>query len=168
MKLLLTLLLILLPTQAFAQWQQLTETHCIDDNNVIPAIENNYGYINTHTGYGPYINTWMEVDTTIYGVPADAKAVFLIGRLIITGGSASQSPNMTVLFAKPSSTISQSVYQIQATGKGVRQPFSTWVPLENGKYKFLWNTPGNPDPWQNRWPTYAAYGLNTTIQCWAR
>lgn len=153
-------------------WVECSKIYVNSDNPVFPAIENTAGYINTVTGYGPYINTWMEVDVTSYGVPQDATAIFLSGRLIITQGLFQQSPNMTVLYAAPSSDIPSTMYQIQAISNssqgGERQDFSTWVPLENGKFKMLWNTPGNLDPWVFRYPNYASYGLNTSIQAYAK
>lgn len=166
----LSLAFLVFPLTAFAQWHELEEIHCSDDNNTLPAIENAAGYINTATGYGPYINTWATVDVTTYGVPADAKAVFLMGRLLLSANSTPHKQIMTVLFAKPSSTVSSSVYQIQAVKDSnitaVRTNFATWVPLENGEFKFLWNTPGSVEPWANK--SHGYYGMNTTIQCWAK
>ncbi len=173
-KLLLIALLTLTPLPAFAQYTQTSQVHCSHDNNVEPTIENMTGYINTSTssGYGAYTDTWMEVDVTSLGVPTDAKWIWVHGRLLITLGSTTQSPNMTVLFAKPSSTVNTTKYQLQAIANnavgGVRQTFATMIPLENGKYKYRWSVNGGLDPWSYRNPSYAVYGMNMTIDCWGK
>lgn len=165
---------------------QCAEVHVCSDNATFPVIESGPGYINTVTGYGPYTRShfpagsqeqaWCEVDLYArMGIPIDAKGVFVSGTWGFTPGATSQ-PNLVLIaaFAKPSSALTTAYYMMRTTV--TRSTFSTWIPLENGKYKFWWDNAvngytdgsGNVDPWVYRHPTYASYLLNFTVQAWSR
>jgi len=110
---------------------------------------------------GPPADQWIEYDVT-QRVPADVKAVFLAGILLITNNATSPA-NMTVAFAAPNAGVDPHSYTFQATLAGyggVRQPASTWVPVVNGKFWLFWHA-SYIDP-----NTY--YGFNLSINAYCR
>lgn len=112
-------------------------------------------------------NTWCEADLTLYGVPTDAKYAFMSGLLLITHGTNAQQADYQITFKKPGTTGDCSKYLGQTvephTGGGQRSNMSTWVPLSEGKTEFCfrYNAPA-------AWPNWSSYGVNLSVQAWAR
>lgn len=93
-------------------------------------------------------DTWHLV-TLPYTVPADAKAVFLSGLLILTNPSTIGICNLTVTFRAPGSTWDSGNYQLQtastAGSGGSRAPASTFAPVVNRQFEvYHTRTPGCP------------------------
>lgn len=112
--------------------------------------------------------TWCVADLKPWGVPADAKYAFLTGLLLITHGTNSQQAALQLTFRKPGDvTADCSKYLGQVIepfiGGGERSGMATWVALVNGtvEYCFQYEPPTG-------WPDWAAYGLNLSVQAWAR
>lgn len=121
---------------------------------------------------GPIPGVWTPIDLTVspWNLASDAKWAWLSGRVIITRGAASESAHVGVMFRAPGDTrviCDQSHYMGQgveaSAAGGIRTNMSTWVPLVNGKVEVCWeySTPGT-------WPTNSSYGINLSIQAWAR
>jgi len=125
-------------------------------------------FINSYTGSGPAAGSWNVVDATSFGIPSDAKSIFLSGILIITHGSTSQTCDISIAFRAYGNTtqtagnyIGQSVEA--HIGGGQRSTMSTFVPLNEGKFEFIWNrnTTG-------QWPSECAYGINLSAQSYIK
>lgn len=133
---------------------------------------NNAVYVGTHLGSGNYgtqgESQWHTVDLKPFGVAGDAITAFLSGMLIITHGTTPETADLQIVFRKPGDascptsavlgqTIEASVYG------GQRSTMATWVPLLNGcfQYSYYISTPGN-------WPQNSGYGINLSLQAWAR
>ncbi len=133
-------------------------------------------FINTYNGYGVTIpwngyiygkNAWTTVDLTPH-IPADAKAVFLQGILIITHGANVETADLTINLRPPSSPEAGANYEGQTieamVGGGQRSSFAAWVSVENGKFQFWWNATTSP----GNWPDWSSYGVNLTVQAFTR
>lgn len=127
----------------------------------------------TSTPRGPSPAAWAVVDTTLLGVPADAKCVDVQGEFIITGGTAYTGLVALYLdFALPSRIANlvpgnSSEMYVECTGSnaGNRTPGSRVVPLENGKFAYAWKVTGPP---QLGWPAYPSCGLNFMVTRYMR
>lgn len=112
-------------------------------------------------------SVWCVADLTLYGVPADATFAFLSGILLITN-PIGQSANFTITFRRPgwpgncAKYIGQ-VVNANNPGGGERSGMALWVPIENGKVEYCFEYTGPIG-----WPDAAAYGVNLTVQGWAR
>ena len=101
-------------------------------------------------------DTWISVDATRYGVPADAKAVMIDGILAITHGTMPQICGEQIAFRSPDQLqkTAEHVYlpytiYIWQTGAyfpndGARSTGSVIVPLVNGRFEYAWHIQGEP------------------------
>lgn len=111
---------------------------------------------------------WCTADLTVWGVPADAKYAMLTGILLISHGASEQSADIRVTFRKPGdATADCQKYLGQAAnnrpGGGARSGMATWVPLAGGKTEYCFEFTGPLG-----WPTWSSYGINLSVQAWAR
>lgn len=128
-------------------------------------------YVMTHlpSPLGPQaMDQWHTVDLTAAGIPADAKAAFLSGMLIITHGTTVETADIHLTFREhgdASADVTKYIAQSceAHVGGGQRSTMATWVPLKDGKFDFSYHiaTPG-------AWPTNSAYGINLSVQMWGR
>lgn len=115
------------------------------------------------------VDTWVAVDVTGLGVPADAKSVFLSGMLSITHGTTPEICGIRLAFRAPGDpiTIDEAV-GVSAiavdTIDGTRAPMATWAPLRDGKFEIAWRRQGTPGDW----PEYCAVGANLSLQAYLR
>jgi len=90
----------------------------------------------------PPAGEWIPLKVAQFGIPGDAKAVFIGGILIITHGRKTQLCNLTVTFAKPGSGTAPGNYIFQAaegqTEGGQRSTAGAWVPVVNGVTAWQW------------------------------
>lgn len=125
--------------------------------------------VGAQTAVGPQQNgAWVQFDLTPWGVPPDAKAVFLAGLLIITHGTRSETANLDIAFRAPGDVAAQCGNKIGQSveahvGGGQRQTMSLWVPVVDGLVEMCMtrSTLG-------QWPTTSAYAATFTIQAWAK
>lgn len=133
---------------------------------------NNAVYVGTHLGANNYgtqgANQWHLVDLKPFGVTSDAIAAFLSGLLIITHGNAAETADLCIVFRQPGDASCPTTAYIgqtieAAVGGGQRSTMGTWVPLSGGCLEFSYsvNTPGD-------WPANSSYGINLSLQAWAR
>lgn len=157
------------------RWSRMTEIFTRNDN----AYGRGDVFANTATGtHRPAscgAGVWCTIDVADYGVPSDAKAVFLSGILIITHGLTAETADLLVGFRAYGDVspiaelpypggvwyIAQSVEA--AVGSGQRSTMSTWVPVRDGKFQFTYSKATG-----GAYPTNSAYGINLTIQAWGR
>lgn len=172
-------------TQAHAEapilpfpWIKATEFYVTSSPSRIYGPDNAV-YILTHgpdgSNFGPQeTGVWHTIDLGPFGVPSDASAAFLSGLLIITGGSTAEIADLRVVFRRPGDTTSCAKYMGQASFQtnnvngqaivgGQRSTMATWVPLADGKFELCYqlSTTGS-------WPTNPSYGINLSVQAWAR
>jgi hypothetical protein len=163
-------------------WQKVTEFY------VTPSPSRMYGPANAvyvQTGLPAELNegpqtrgVWHTVDLASFGVPSDAVAAFLSGLLIITGGEVAEVADLRVVFRRPGDTtpctkyLGQTSFQTNvvptpygnmAIGGGQRSNMATWVPLADGKFEFCYQVSTG-----GAWPTNPSYGINLSLQAWAR
>lgn len=123
--------------------------------------------LNTYKGYGPKPGEWVTVDVTEHGVPADAVAVFLAGRLLTTHGQQNETCHMWLTLRAPGSDhpgnwkIAQIIEPHQ--GGGQRDNMATWVPVRDGKFEAQWNTSTTPG-----YPARCSYGMDIKMQAYVR
>ncbi|MBV1693669.1 MAG: hypothetical protein KGP27_04325 [Hyphomicrobiales bacterium] len=125
--------------------------------------------VGAQTPVGPQQNgVWVQFDLTPWGVPPDARAVFLAGLLIITHGTRTETANLDIAFRAPGDTTAQCGNKIGQSveahvGGGQRQTMSLWVPVVDGLVEMCMtrSTLG-------QWPTTSAYAATFTIQAWAK
>src|SRR6476659_4609493 len=96
-------------------------------------------YVQTHTlASSPAPNVWHTISVKDFGVPEDAKAVFLAGILIITHGYAQETGNLTVSLRAFGSTMRDDKYVMQTLaalqGQGERSNAASWCPVHEGKF----------------------------------
>ena len=158
-----TVVLFLMASTANAGWVEGTVQGVRDDNSKSPIAI----FVNTYAGIGVANGVWTRVKVADWGIPADAKSVFLAGLLIITHGTTAQTCNITITFRAPDNTLTAGNYIGQtieaATGGGQRSNMATWTPVKNGEIEFLWQrgTTG-------QWPTECAYAINLSAQSYVR
>ena len=90
---------------------------------------------------------WFTV--TLSTIPADSKAVFLSGLMLITHPLTPVICNLTATFRAPGSNWHEGNYQLQVaatkTLDGPRSTVATWVPVKDRAFEFYWTmTPGCP------------------------
>ncbi|MCW5702947.1 MAG: hypothetical protein KIT82_10220 [Bradyrhizobium sp.] len=106
-------------------------------------------------GCNPAPDTWQEVDLTQFQVAPSAIEADLVGQLIITLGTVAGTPLLGIKFRAAGTaastefqgyTIAQSGPatlgtngQLNAGFVGARIPFSTRVPIINGKIEYSWS-----------------------------
>lgn len=157
------------------QWSRVSEFYFRNDN----AHGRGDVFVNTYTGvHRPETckaAEWCAISVARYGVPSDAKVVFLSGLLIITHGSTAETADLLVGFRAFGDTNSLEALRANggtwylgqsvetSTSGGQRSTIATWVPVRDGKFEFRYekSTPG-------AWPANSAYGVNLTIQAWGR
>lgn len=126
-------------------------------------------YVMTHLAvpYGPQEqNVFHRADFKPFGVAANARVAFLAGPLIVTHGWAAEEAYMHVVFRAPgdtTTTCDDIMGQVVSVSGGERSMFASWVPLVNGETEFCYglSTIGSD-------PLHSAYGINLSIQAWAR
>jgi hypothetical protein len=149
-------------------WVTCTQINACTGQAVMYSNDAVWGGTDLGTGdYGAQPGSWVTVDLKPWGVGANAVAAFLTGILIITGGNvADVIADMTITFARPSDTdINPARYIGQCALQGIggqRSGISTWVPLENGCFNFMYTVASEAAGW----PTGASYGVNMTPQIW--
>lgn len=151
------------------QWTRMSEFYVRND----AAVSRGDIFVNTHTGEhlpeACSAGKWCTVEVGKLGIPGDAKAVFLVGIMIITHGKAAETADLNIAFrAYPADDQpADAGYIGQATetspGGGVRSNLATWAPVREGKFQFKYGKSTKGD-----WPANSSYGLNLTIQAWAR
>ena len=150
-------------------WVTMTMLACA--NTQVMIYENNavYGSTNVNPNWGFQSNQWITTDLTPYGVPPTAKFAFLSGMLIITHGYADETANVTFtaripgdLTANPIQYLGQTLEA--QTGGGQRSNAAFWVPIKGGKIEWMYQTPDEPA----LYPSYSAYAVNFTLQCWGQ
>lgn len=133
-------------------------------------------FINTTVPqYTPSPGLWTPINWAQLGVPADAKAAFVGGMLIITHGNAQQTCNETITFAAPNSTIDPGFYifqTIEATfGGGQRQTAFAVVPIVNGQTWWMWRR-GDVNEYPTSdigsYPSRCAYAVNLSVEGYVR
>lgn len=125
--------------------------------------------VGTSMTVGPQANgMWNTFDLKPWGIPADARAVFLAGLLIITHGTRQEIANMDVAFRQPgdaTATCGAKIGQaVEAhVGGGQRQTMSVWVPVRDGLLDMCVtrSTTG-------QWPATSSYAASFTVQAWAK
>ena len=123
-------------------------------------------------------NAWNVIDVTLLGVPADARAIFISGNLLISHFNGMASPpiweiaNLKVAFraygdtADISSCITCQWYlgHVIETESGQRSTWATWVPVTDGKIEMRFEcTDGHTSN-----DARSACGINLNIQAWGR
>lgn len=157
------LLLLCFPMLAAADWVEGSIAGVRNDNSKAPIAV----FVNSYTPAGPGAGQWVSIDTAPMGIPADAKAVFLSGVLIITHGTTQQTCDLQVSLRAPGDQLNAGNYigqTIEASvGNGMRSNMSSWVPVKNGHFEFWWyrSTYG-------QWPSECAYGINLSLQQYIR
>lgn len=133
-----------------------------DNTTAVNAI-----FVNSHTGYGGVDREWHEVNVVPLGVPADAKAVFLAGILIITHGTTEETADLTIALRAKGDALNPGNYIGQTTephvGGGQRSNMAAWVPLRDGKFEYYWTRST-----QGQWPANSSYGINLSLQAYVR
>lgn len=132
-----------------------------DDNSVsINAI-----FVNSYTGAGASAGSWHLLDVTTLGIPITAKAVFLVGILIITHGITDVLCDLSLALRaygdplNPGNYIGQTIERW--VGGGQRSTMSSWVPVKQGKFEYYWSRSTF-----DQWPTSCAYGINLSAQAY--
>jgi len=123
-------------------------------------------FINSYTGAGQAAGQW---NTLYVGdiVPADVKAIYLSGLLIITHGTSQETCDIYTSFRALGNDTPSGFHSGQTIeahiGGGQRSNTALWVPVTDGYIEFYWyrSTGGN-------WPTNCAYGVNLAIQAYVR
>ena len=124
----------------------------------------------------PPAGEWIPLNVAQFGIPADAKAVFIGGMLIITHGRKTQLCNLTVTFAKPGTATAPNNYIFQAiegqTEGGQRSTSGAWVPVVDGVTVWQWGRgdvktqyPKGPI---HPYPEECSYGINLSVQAYIR
>ena len=143
----------------------LASSICNADEVTVTDFDNTYIlFLNTYTGDGisKYpMGQWNSVDVSEY-VPYNATSIFLSGILVITHGTTSECADLRVYFRKPGSKRYAFGQAIEASiENGQRSTYSTWVPIEDGKFEFYWWVPV-----LSTWPTYSAYAINLLMEAY--
>lgn len=140
-------------------------------------------FVNSYTGAGGAAGSWQLADLTgaPWSIPVDATAAKLRGIVIITGGNQTGTADIGVVIRAVGDTrvsctganyTGQAVFQTNVVpvngtnyviGGGERSGMATWVPLTAGKFEWCWtrSTPG-------QWPSQPSYGVNLSVESWAR
>ena len=157
-----------------AKWERSTEFFTLKGNTFMRGTVFGNTFANVYIPQGCAPGRWCLVDISAE-VGADAKAAFLAGPLIITGGNVNEMANITVSFREPGNTEACPVPQIPAcvpyigqtintlAGSGQRSSFASWVPLKSGQFEVFWTVSTS-----GVYPATAAYGMNLTLQAWTR
>ena len=123
-------------------------------------------FVNSYTGVGPEAGIWHVIDVSDK-LPPEAKAINLMGILIITHGLSSETANLQLYFRRHGET-KEAIYcgqVIEASSlNGQRTNFSAWIPLwDDLKFEFKWVRTGN-----SQYPQYSAYGINLCLNAWGK
>lgn len=166
-----------LPAQA--QWTKLDEVHV----STKPSSSRGDIFWTTLNNIASPVplarSAWNVIDVTTLGVPADAKAIFLSGNLLISHINASAQPrayyevaNLKVAFRAygDTSDISSCItcqwylgHTIE-TDSGQRSTWATWVPVRAGKIEIRFEcTDGHTNA-----EALSACGINLNVQAWGR
>lgn len=119
-------------------------------------------FLNTYTGKGLEPSVWHVIDISNQ-IPISAKAVNIMGIMLVTRGINEETANMTINFRNLGEE-KEYVYQgqvIENLHSGQRSPISLWVPLTDGKFEFKWDRPHD-----GKYPEWASYCLNLWINAW--
>lgn len=166
-RLLLCLFLIFTPTHTLGQWVEGSVIGVPADNAKRPlALFVRWDGVGTIPNEPLPPNTWVTVDLTNGSkwcvnddctsyqpnIPADTKAIFLSGLLIITHPLTPGNVftcDLWANFRAPGSTLPSGSYQIQTIealgGSGVRSNAAIFVPVRDRKFELYWmSTPSCP------------------------
>jgi hypothetical protein len=112
---------------------------------------------------------WLTVDVGVIGVPLDATAVHLSGRLQMTAGAASETCDMHLFLRRPG-TPDDALASIHYIGQvanslhsGQRSGVGAWVALTAGQFELRW-TRTTPPPW----PEHCSYSIRLYADAWVR
>lgn len=177
-----------LPAQA--QWTKLAEIHV----STKPASSRGdifWNSTNTIARPVPLVrDQWNVIDVTRFGIPSDAKAVFVSGTLLIShvnGGTMTvdsighvvrphwESANLMVAFrafgdvtpiVNSESCITCQWYHGQAVevDTGQRSTWSTWVPVTGGRIEMRFSCKDGV----SQVDALSACGINLNVQAWGR
>jgi hypothetical protein len=151
MRSLIALLIVLAVSPLSAQWVEGSRLGVSADNSKGPLaiyIGGDYDAWNdAHAIPRPMApNMWHRI--TLDQIPADAKAVFLSGLLVITPPTPLRVIcDLRATFRAPGSTLHEDNYQMQTIEAtelgGVRSNAAAWVPVKDRTFEFFYRmTPG--------------------------
>ncbi len=149
-----------------AGWIAVTGGGVRDTNYMIGDIFINNGDENYNFARWPNA-TWHRLALSDWGIPPEAKAVLIMGRLAITSGTYDGATELEVSFKKPSepnTTLIHSRYCLQAQcfkGVSAREVQSTLIIPENGQIDFGWN---NKPTGRLNYPTTPSVGINISFK----
>ena len=149
-----------------ATWIPVTGGAVRDTNNMLGDIFINNGDENTNFTRWPN-GRWHRLTLSGWGIPLEAKAVLIMGRLAITSGAYEGATELEIAFKKPSepNTIDiHSRYCLQAQcfkGVSAREVQSTLIIPENGQIDFGWN---NKPAGKLNYPTTPSVGINISFK----
>lgn len=120
--------------------------------------------INSYLEKGQKAAQWHEVDVSSM-VGENAKAVNLVGKLVITHGNNQETADLHLHFRRAGNfeNCRYAAQIIEASSKnGQRSNLSIWVPLsEDKKFEFMW-TRTNP----GQYPDWSSYGIYLDLNAW--
>jgi hypothetical protein len=149
------------------------------DGNTLIFINSLYPSIYPQENYTPVAGQWIDTPLSQFGVPSTAKAIFVGGVLIITGGSTTQNCDLTLTFRAPGSSSNAGAYIMQTisadtagTYNGSRSMGGAWVPVVNGKIEWQWGRGDLATEYPSRtignYPAECAYGVNLNVEAYVR
>lgn len=125
-------------------------------------------FFNSYTGVGAHRSEWVTENLTGI-VPEGTKAIFLSGIALITHGMTSEIADLHLSFRRTGNEEEvRYLWQVCETDTkgGQRSGVSLWVSL-NEDLCFDWRAEW-PDHDDAPYPCYSAYGLNLSINAFAR
>ena len=143
-------------------WIQVTGGAVRDTNYMIGDIFINNGDENYNFVRWPN-NKWHRLTLSEWGIPPEAKAVLIMGRLAITSGTYELATELEISFKKPSEAATidiHSRYCLQAQcfkGVSAREVQSTLLIPEAGLIDFGWN---NKPAGKLKYPAQPSVGIN--------
>lgn len=173
---------LMLHAQAMTTWTEYSVLGFNADNSKRPTIVFNTtsypvgscpGYDGTAYSFYPCNfaqDVWVEVSLAQFGVPASAGEIFVQGIMIVSPAVVAGTPDVWFQCRAPQSTLPAGSYQAQAIGQvtyiqsdrvfvGARSSVGMWCPVRDGKVQFYWHASG---------PSDAAFGINLSLQAYAR
>jgi len=91
-----------------------------------------------------------EIDLAPFGIPAQAVAIFCRATLIITNDSDTEAEFRAFLYKDGDpNAASWEIHDVSNPHDGIRQSWSDFVPISNGKVHFRWELPNGVNPKQS-------------------
>lgn len=122
-------------------------------------------------------NTWLMLDVTQAGVPADSIGVWIGSLLIITNGGSSRTPDLSLAFQAPCGALPSPLSYIEQTigigpAGGSRTNGFVLVPCIDGKILWGWCRGDGAGEWPAYnlvpYPQGASYGFDLWIEGYIR